>query len=885
MDTDTDGRTAGGMLADAARFVAGDRFLLALWLVATLGLGGLSQWSIHPLTGREWVLLGLDLLFVVVALGALRRLLHPGPGVWGVWAEYFRLGSLVCFAGSLFEPFFTSQMIGGVDARWYGYVMADALEQARAGVFPVLIGQGEYMYNGAIHPYLTAPYYTNCGILLDHLTGRAFSPLAIQHLVVIATAILGAVVSYTCAALLLPRQRGIAWALAALYVSAPIFGPYVAESEMYMTFTSFAWLPLAVYGNIRIIQKDDRAGWVCLAAGLALVWFCHAPVASWTSFFTVGVQGLRLVVRAPDWGSWRRAFLAALLFGALALGYFVPANAVLLNGSTNSLTFKVYALSAAVGAGCTLRWLLDGRLLWLGGTAAGAAGLAWARPQHAVLLGLVVAGGAGLRVLARRVPRLDWRRRLPECVVTLLLLAGILVNLFYPEPNSTLRYIYHRAAEYTHQQLFPGIFLPITPDAIMLADLQPGYSALGLLLLGGVVAAISTNRALSVVSIAGVLLVAMLAPVPGLTPLIYSLVPDALYSFSLGLWLRFFPLLANLMFFAGVLALGSLAEGRRPWLRHGLIWAFLTAGFYWNYLEAAKPMERVRRAMNDPEGTSAFYRTENARLYYAYDQLARPQYITEGVLDHHLQNRLLSVQDQSLLPDPLLSAPWERAETLKPTPNPASPIHFRLQPDLHLAPGTRLMLRFEFFDRPYDGYLDFGGGWNRRVYYLPAAGNSEKSFGVAPSRPKVLAFWNNGSEDLNLPWNFVADKPPAPGTPLGDFARIHFHVYRPEDLQIKVSGLLPYRAEVTLAAPAFLETSRVFIPGYEATLNGRPAPVEVSPDHLVMLRLGAGVNRVELAYRGTWLMKSAMALSAMAWIGLLGCVLVRRFRTPPAEAT
>ena len=97
-------------------------------------MGILSRWTIHPLTGREWTQLGFDLLLGVVVLGALRRLLHPGPGAWGVWVEYFRLGSLAGFAGSLFEPFVTSHLIGGHEARWYGYAMADALEQSRVGL-------------------------------------------------------------------------------------------------------------------------------------------------------------------------------------------------------------------------------------------------------------------------------------------------------------------------------------------------------------------------------------------------------------------------------------------------------------------------------------------------------------------------------------------------------------------------------------------------------------------------------------------------------------------------------------------------------------------------------------------------------------------------------
>ena len=122
------------------------------------------------------------------------------------------------------------------------------------------------------------PYYTNLGIALDFVTLHVLSPLAIQHLVVLTTAMLAAAVSYICLALLLPGRRWVAWGLAGIYVSGPAMTIYIFASDMYMTFCAFAWLPLAIYGNVRLIRQDDLAGWVCVAVGLALVWHCHAPV-------------------------------------------------------------------------------------------------------------------------------------------------------------------------------------------------------------------------------------------------------------------------------------------------------------------------------------------------------------------------------------------------------------------------------------------------------------------------------------------------------------------------------------------------------------------------------------------------------------------------------
>ena len=72
----------------------------------------------------------------------------------------------------LYRPFLDAGFFGGVDARSYGYTMIDVLRQARAGVFPVLVGQTEFMFNGTIHPIRTAPYHHYLGILLDRITCR-----------------------------------------------------------------------------------------------------------------------------------------------------------------------------------------------------------------------------------------------------------------------------------------------------------------------------------------------------------------------------------------------------------------------------------------------------------------------------------------------------------------------------------------------------------------------------------------------------------------------------------------------------------------------------------------------------------------------------------------
>ncbi len=288
-------------------------WFLAVWLAMTMALQVFSRWTVHPLSGGETAWVGMMLFVLGSGAVVLHRLL---PKEHAVFWEYLRIGVLLWVVCWLFEPFFTSRLIGGADARWYGYVMADALEQARAGVWPVFVGQGEFMFNGAIHPFRTAPYYTNAGILLDLATFRVLSPLAVQHLLVLATATVAALVSYGCLVALLPHRRWLACGLALLYVSTPATLAYIYIFEMYMTFTTLAWMPLIIYGNIRLFQKNDAIGWIAVVAGLALVWYGHAPVGSWATMFTVGVQGLRLLARDRDLssvrgGGWRRRVLRA----------------------------------------------------------------------------------------------------------------------------------------------------------------------------------------------------------------------------------------------------------------------------------------------------------------------------------------------------------------------------------------------------------------------------------------------------------------------------------------------------------------------------------------------------------------------------------------------
>ena len=64
---------------------------------------------------------------------------------------------LIAAALAVMAPFFTSRIIGGVDARWYAYMLADYIEQVRGGRVLVTVGQGPFAWNGAVHLFRSAP--------------------------------------------------------------------------------------------------------------------------------------------------------------------------------------------------------------------------------------------------------------------------------------------------------------------------------------------------------------------------------------------------------------------------------------------------------------------------------------------------------------------------------------------------------------------------------------------------------------------------------------------------------------------------------------------------------------------------------------------------------
>lgn len=811
-------------------------------------------------------ILGMSLA-LVCGCGFLRKRLDQA----GAWpgAEDLRLASLVLLAVWQFQPYLTSQFFGGIDARSYAYGMADALSQARAGVFPVFVGQTEFMFEGVIHPIRTAPYHHHLGMLLDLLTLRTLTPVAVQHLTVVVTGAMAAVVCYGCLRLLEPKCRWLAWAFAVLYVTAPAVTGFIFGQEMYMTFMAFAWLPMVMLGNIRLMRRDDRRGWAILAAGLALVWFCHAPVGTWLTLCTVMLQGLRLLGRDREVAAWRRALGGAVLFAALTAYYFWSVTEV-------ALTRQRIVPSPGAGGwvfvilGCGLatvvRYVATSNRWWLGLAAIATVVLWFDFRAYALWLAAMI-GCAGLWMVVTAV-KPTWRQsaRVPEISVLFFLLAGLAVLPWTGPENSvpSLGYV---------QQLFPKNWRPVSERASALSDIQIGYPLTAACLIG-LIAMFRTKRVeVRLLALATVVGLMLLVPVPGVTRALLSHVPNPLLAISsLSLWLRYVPTLVALGVFVGFL---SLAEWTVRFPRTGVIITVLSfLALPWSLFEGTKFVNNGYRAMKTTGEHLDFNRRENiSRFAYVFPGMPISPYLVNGVVDYHLESRLLRVDDPNV--ELGETVPWSASQwqTLVAAVDTNNPSWINLTPTLTLAPGERRLLRFRFFDRPYNGVLIMRGpaGWYRQ-YQLPEAGFTfaHKSFGVSPERPKTLALWNSSDRPQSVELVFLRYETPADGKTPADFAELAMLSYDPARLPIRTEALIPYRARVTLTEPAYLETLRTFIPGYRAMVNGKLSPAERSPNHRVMLRLEPGENRVELRYVGTKALWLALGVSSLTWLGLVG---------------
>jgi hypothetical protein len=213
--------------------------------------------------------------------------------------------------------------IGGSDARFYQYILHDAIAQLNHGIFPTYVGQSEYTFFGG--PVIRAPYYLLLGQFINGLTFNHLSALCIQHLTVLFSALAAAFLTYMLLINSLSSNKEISYrsnskqtlrwfaaALAFFYVSCPGVMALIYRYDMYYSFMTIPFVPIVIFGLIRTQQKNDLTGPILTAMGLSLIWFAHPPIALWVTFICFLFYGLRFLFL-------RKGFKGLLIFSGFFL--------------------------------------------------------------------------------------------------------------------------------------------------------------------------------------------------------------------------------------------------------------------------------------------------------------------------------------------------------------------------------------------------------------------------------------------------------------------------------------------------------------------------------------------------------------------------------------
>lgn len=241
--------------------------------------------------------------------------------------ENYRWGFLILGSLWLLNGFSTVYLQGTGDALWYGTMLADAVTQARAHVFPLFVGQSEYQFNGAIYPLRIAPAFHYAGTLLDALTLRSLGIFALQNLLITLVGCATVFVGYVSLCTLAKNHRWLAAILSLLFLACPGVLGVAYNTDLYMSWMTLPWLILALATAARTFQAPDIRVFITLGAATGILWWGHSPIALWATFVIGVTQIVRLCVAQNISRDWKSLLAAALLFGLIAS---YPVGSVLL---------------------------------------------------------------------------------------------------------------------------------------------------------------------------------------------------------------------------------------------------------------------------------------------------------------------------------------------------------------------------------------------------------------------------------------------------------------------------------------------------------------------------------------------------------------------------
>ncbi len=797
--------------------------------------------------------------------------------------EMLRRVLLVAAALALTYPFLSPLIIGGTDAKWYAFMLADYLGQLRAGHFPIAVGEGPLAWNGGIHPFRSAPLYMLVAGVWDTLTAGRMSPLTVQHLTVVTSAVVGTLGFYAAAKALAPQHRWEACAAALVYLFTPAWIGLVVCADAYMSYMAFAVVPLVLYGNARSVIDRGRRGFPALSAGLVLVWMAHPPIAALCTLVTLLIQvGSLLADRSF---AWKSAAGGVVWFGLLGAWYFEGMSELPPGPGTGGLghdLIQVGGLALAL-AGLGGFALMRRGAGWAVTAAIGLVVLAAMSMPWLIWVGATALLVVGVAALARGRGWFDPSGRAFEVLFTCALAGAALANwVVRVHPGDRNESAVAQIAWNTAHLI--AYLRPLSFPLVGVGLFQLGWGvAVGMLAVG--LTFFGARPLVVKLVFAGAFTVLLgFLRFPGISDFLVGTFPLMLGGlWGYALFLRLVPVMAAFALMAGFLWLG-LGPVRGP-LRIWAVRAVLLAAVVWGAFQGSLFVRWSVHQTSDPKLSADSFRPENVVLdRFAYDLLRLPSYYSNGVMDPRLESRLRDAEGRIVVGPTEIARPMESARSarlhLEVHPVPGSPDWLWVKPGFTLNPGEQVLLRFAFAPQQnYAGFLFFASGHGHREYHLPDSGmGGDTAFGVGPNHPAVIAMGNSG----DVPETYVLSYLREPGNTFTRdgtwFADLTVSRFDPALAPIRLDSLTPYRATVTAGAPGRLETVRSYLPGYQATVDGRWVRVDGSTESLIQLPVPAGKHAVEVRYVGTARHAAAGWISCLGWAALTTAGLRAGFR-------
>jgi hypothetical protein len=434
---------------------------------------------------------------------------------------------------------------------------------------------------------------------------------------------------------------------------------------------------------------------------------------------------------------------------------------------------------------------------------------------------------------------------------------------------------------YMTKAALPGSLLPVSQEGNALGDFQLGYASWLLL---GLAAWIAVRRRSAVAAAFGVMILfyfTVTTPVPWLHRKLWEYLPTTIIGMT-NIWpmQRLYLLLSAAVIFMAALAWPRPGHGRWQVAAGAIL---VVAGLAWTGSQAWHFLRHGFGVRYSATRTAAIQRPENANLTVsAYAFLGYPSWFSHGPMDPEHGLRLLSPLDMSVI-----RSNWDAGG--RQPPAAAGRLHVartenntrHLEPRLTLEPGKHYRLRFHFLAPRIDAMLHLEGETLSREQLLPGS-VGPKGFGMDPGNNPALVLFTTSSRPEHV--ELTLDNLAATNWEWTDFADFTLEEIDHTTLPLQLVQLVPFLVcRFDSPQECWLETPRMYINGYTALVDGKPAEVVRSLESQVAVAVPAGKHTLELRYPGSRLLHNLFFLGLWSWVGVLA-VCVTRWTWQPGPA-